>query len=194
MDRIEKNQMSYEVEIKFRVPNHDALTLALEAIGAVASPSTAQGDLYLAHPQRDFAKSDEALRLRRDGETNAITYKGPKRGGPTKTREEVEVEFTPGDEAREQMTRIFVALGFRRVADVKKVRTSYDVPHRGRAMVVTLDVADELGSFAEVEAIAEGENDLADAQQAVLALAAELGLADVEPRSYLRMTLERKSG
>ena len=186
--------MPYEVEIKFRVPNHDALIEALAAIGAVPSLTTPHSDLYLAHPERDFAKSDEALRLRRDGETNAITYKGPKRGGPTKTREEVEVVFEPGGESREKMARIFQALGFRPVADVKKVRTSYDVPGRGRPMAVTLDVAEGLGSFVEVEAIAAGDDDLPAAQQAVLALAGELGLTDVEPRSYLRMTLERKSG
>lgn len=186
--------MNYEVEIKYRVANHDAIIKALDAIGASRTSSTPHSDLYLAHPGRDFAESDEALRLRREGETNAITYKGPKRGGPTKTREEIEVAFESGEEAREKMTRIFLALGFRPVADVKKARTSYDVPERGRPMVVTLDVAEGLGSFAEVEAMADGEEDLPVAQQAVLALAAELGLTDVEPRSYLRMKLERELG
>ena len=42
--------------------------------------------------------------------------------------------------------------------------------------------------FVEVEAIAQGEDDLAPAQAAVLDLAVELDLGEVEPRSYLRMT------
>jgi adenylate cyclase class 2 len=182
--------MPYEVEIKFRVPNHDALIAALEAIDASPTPPVAHSDLYLAHPSRDFAKSDEALRLRREGETNAVTYKGPKRGGPTKTREEVEVTFDP--DSRDNMARIFEALGFLPVAEVKKTRTSYPISGRDRPMTVTLDDAEGLGTFAEVEAIAQGEADLPNAQQAVLALAKELGLTDVEPRSYLRMKLEAK--
>jgi adenylate cyclase class 2 len=180
--------MPYEVEIKFRVPNHDALIAALELRGASSTPPVAHSDLYLAHPARDFARSDEALRLRREADTNAITYKGPKRGGPTKTREEVEVIFDP--DARENMARIFEALGFRPVAEVKKTRTSYHLSGRDRAMIVTLDDAEGLGTFAEVEAIAQDEADLPNAQQAVLALAKELGLTDVEPRSYLRMKLQ----
>ena len=47
-----------------------------------------------------------------------------------------------------------------------------------------------MGDFAEVEALAGGD-DLAEAQAAVLGLARELGLDRVEPRSYLRMILER---
>ena len=180
--------MPYEVEIKFRVPNHDALIGAFKALGVAPTAPIAHSDLYLAHPSRDFARSDEALRLRREGETNAITYKGPKRGGPTKTREEVEVTFAP--EAREDMARIFEALGFRPVAEVKKTRTSYRISGRDRPMIVTLDDAERLGTFAEVETIAQGDDDLPHAQQAVLDLAHELGLTDVEPRSYLRMTLE----
>jgi adenylate cyclase class 2 len=183
--------MPYEVEIKFRVPNHDALIEALDALGASPSPCTLHSDLYLAHPERDFAKTDEALRLRRDGDTNAITYKGPKRGGPTKTREEVEVTFDR--EARKDMARLFEALGFRPVAEVKKTRTSYDISGRERPMIVTLDEAEGLGAFAEVEAIARDDDDLEHAQQAVLALANKLGLTEVEPRSYLRMKLENQS-
>lgn len=183
--------MPYEVEIKFRVPNHDALIEALGKIGALRGEATEHSDLYLAHPGRDFAQSDEALRLRRDGDTNAITYKGPKKGGPTKTREEVEVTFD--SEARDDMARIFEALGFRPVAEVKKTRTSFDIPGRDRAMVVTLDEAENLGTFAEVEAIAHDDADLEHAQKAVLALAKELGLTEVEPRSYLRMKLDAET-
>ncbi len=57
-------------------------------------------------------------------------------------------------------------------------------------MEVVLDRAEGLGDFAEVESLSE-ERGLAEAQEAVLALARELGLTEVEPRSYLRMLLER---
>lgn len=184
--------MSLEVEMKFRVENHEALAKALEARGAAPGPESAQADLYLAHPSRDFAQTDEALRLRQDGQENRITYKGPKRGGPTKTREEIEVPFESGPEAREDMARVFERLGFRRVLDVRKHRIPYHVQSGGRDFEVTLDRAEGLGAFAEVEAIARDEADLASVQEAVQELASELGLTEKEPRSYLRMALEAR--
>jgi adenylate cyclase, class 2 len=59
---------------------------------------------------------------------------------------------------------------------------------------VALDVAEGLGSFVEVETIVESEADFPDARQAVIKLAGELGLNELEPRSYLRMLLERETG
>ena len=49
-----------------------------------------QVDRYFAHPCRDFARTDEALRLRRDGDDVAITWKGPRIDAATKTRRESE--------------------------------------------------------------------------------------------------------
>ena len=183
--------MRFEVEIKFRVADHGALTERLAALGAEVGPSISQEDTYLAHPARDFAQTKEALRLRRQDRENRITYKGPKREGPTKTREEIEVPIADGPEPLGRMTRLFEILGFRPLAAIRKTRTSYHLSHRGRAMEIALDLAEGLGAFAEVEAIADGEADLAAAQEAVQALARDLGLTEVEPRSYLRMHLER---
>jgi len=147
-------------------------------------------DAYFAHPSRDFAATGEAFRVRGVGGSNRITYKGPKLGGPAKTREEIEVAFADGADARGQVVRVFELLGFRRVAVVRKRRTSYHLEVDGRPIAVELDLADGLGAFAEVETLAASEADLPGAQGAVLALAAELGLAEVEPRSYLRMVLK----
>ncbi len=186
--------MSYEVEVKFRVPDPSSLTERLQAIGAEGGPTVSQADLYLAHPSRDFAQTDEALRLRQDGSRNYITYKGPKRGGPTKTREEIEIPYESGDDARKQLGRLFERLGFRPVADVRKYRQPFYLRFENRDLTIVLDQAEGLGSYAEVEAIAADDADLPAAQGAVLALGRELGLIEVEPRSYLRMTLERRGG
>ncbi|HWE37443.1 MAG TPA: class IV adenylate cyclase [Isosphaeraceae bacterium] len=182
--------MGFEVENKFRVADHGGLRRRLAEWGAEAGPAVEQEDVYLAHPARDFAATDEALRLRRLGDENRITYKGPKRGGPAKTREEVEVPFADGPGALADMARVFEALGFRPVATIRKSRTSYHLERDGRPIEVALDLADGLGAFAEVEALAADEADLADAQRAVTTLAEALGLTDLEPRSYLRMGLE----
>ena len=181
--------MGYEVEIKFCDADHAAIERRLLALGAEAGEPVAQEDVYLAHPARDFAATGEAFRLRRDGSSNRLTYKGPRHAGPTKTREEVEVGFDSGGEAWAKMARLVEALGFRPVASVRKVRRAFHLVREGRAMEVVLDRAEGLGDFAEVEALA-GDEGLAEAQAAVLGLARELGLERVEPRSYLRMILE----
>ena len=89
------------------------------------------------------------------------------------------------------MTQLFLNLGFGVVAVVRKSRRSFHLTHLGREIEVALDLAEGLGAFVEVEAIARGEDDLPPAQAAILDLAVELELGEVEPRSYLRMTLER---
>ena len=183
--------MGYEVEVKFRVADHAELLRRLADRGLTPGEPVEHRDAYLAHPSRDFAATGEAFRIRGEGESNRITYKGAKLGGPAKTREEIEVDFAEGAEAREQLTRTFERLGFRPVATVVKRRSEVHLEYRGRPMVVALDLAEGAGAFAEVEALADSEADLPGAQRDVLDLAGELGLTEVEPRSYLRMLLER---
>ena len=182
--------MGYEVEVKYRANDALALAARLIGLGATGGDSAEHADQYFAHPDRDFGRTDEALRLRRVGLDNRITYKGPKRPGPTKTREELEIPFEPGSAAYGQMAKVFERLGFRPVVVVAKTRREFAVERGGRSLSVTIDDAADLGTFAEVEGLAADESDLAGAQSAVLALAAELGLSEVEPRSYLKMRLE----
>ncbi len=183
--------MGFEIEVKYCVADPAALIERLHQIGATGSGASEHADLYLAHPGRDFRQTDEALRLRRIGKENHITYKGPKRAGPTKTREEIELPLGSGPEIFSQWTTIFERLGFRPIALVKKTRDEFGVDCLGRHVSVTIDNTGALGHFAEVETLATDDADLAPAQEAVLELAARLGLTKVEPRSYLGMTLER---
>jgi adenylate cyclase class 2 len=182
--------MSFEVEQKYRTVDHGAVARRLADLGATAVAPLEQEDVYLSHPCRDFAATNEAFRLRRVGDHNAMTYKGPKRAGPTKTREEIEISFPDGPESLARMRRLYENLGFRPVAVVRKVRTSYHLTCEGRAVEVALDEAEGLGSFVEVETIARDEADLPGAQRVVVELAGTLGLTQIEPRSYLRMLLE----
>src|SRR5580658_642642 len=69
------NLMSYEVELKFPVPDLPAFAQKLTDLAIPISPAQEEIDVYFAHPARDFAKTDEALRLRRKGAANYITYK-----------------------------------------------------------------------------------------------------------------------
>ncbi|MFO0908273.1 MAG: class IV adenylate cyclase [Isosphaeraceae bacterium] len=186
--------MGFEVEQKFRAASHDELAARLAALGHLAGAPEEQVDTYFNHPGRDFATTGEAFRIRRHGARNAITYKGPRLAGPTKTRPEHEVMFAEGDAACATLEVILASLGFRAVARIRKHRTPYHIEHLGRPVEVVLDEVEELGSFVEVEALARDHADLGPAQAAVLDLAGRLGLTEIEPRSYLRMVLERRAG
>ena len=184
--------MSYEVEIKFRSAQHDRLRRQLEECGAVGASPIVQVDTYLTHPARDFAQTGEALRLRRIGAENRITYKGPRFDGPTKTREEIEIPMAEGEETFQQLTRLFEKLGFRPVASIRKTRLTFHLSDLPYPIEVVLDRVDGLGDFAEIEIVAASESELPAAQAAVLGVADRLGLTEVEPRSYLRMVLEAR--
>ncbi len=183
--------MAFEVEMKFRSVDHDELRQRLNTLGATPLHVEDQADTYLAHPARDFKQSGEALRIRCIGDQNRITYKGPKRPGPTKTREEIELTFDAGPEAREHLARLLEHLGFQPVRIVTKRRESHSLNLDGRHLEVGLDTVDQLGHFAEVEAIAHDESDLDAARLAVQGLADRLGLdaSRHEPRSYLGLLL-----
>jgi len=182
--------MSYEVEVKYRLANAAQLERRLAERGAARQPVIVQEDTYLSHPSRDFALTNEALRLRRVMEENRITYKGPRRRGPTKTREEIEISIAPGDAAWHGLFHLFEKLGFRPVATIRKTRTPFHLTVERHDIEVALDQADGLGDFAEIETLAATEIDLPAAQAAILAVADQLGLTEVEPRSYLRMALD----
>lgn len=182
--------MGYEIEVKYRAVDHVRIRRLLLERGATEEPAIDQEDVYLRHPSRDFAVTHEALRLRRIGSENRVTYKGPRFPGPTKTREEIELPFEPGEASYRDLAHLFANLGFEPVATIRKHRTPFHLTASALPIEVTLDRAEGLGDFVEIEAMASDASGLPAAQQAVLDLARELGLDQVEPRSYLRMALE----
>src|SRR5712692_1927574 len=111
-----------EVEQKFRGVDFTALEQRLRALGAVEGERRSEADHYFNAPDRDFARTDEALRIRRVGTANLVTYKGPKRDLHTKTRTEIEVPLSDGYETADEFARLLVHLGYRPVAVVRKDR------------------------------------------------------------------------
>ena len=87
-----------EVEMKFPAADLPTLAARLEALGARRGETLEEADHYFNAPDRDFARTDEALRIRRIGDHNRITYKGPKRDAVTKTRTEIELPIGDGAE------------------------------------------------------------------------------------------------
>lgn len=178
-----------EVEVKYRVPDPAGLLVKVESVAAFVEDRTDE-DHYHAAPDRDFARTDEAVRLRRIGGRNYLTYKGPKREAATKTRPEVELPLGDGPEVAADALRFLAGLGYRPVGVVRKARRVYTLDRGGFPVTITLDRVDGIGDFAEVEVIA-AEAQFEAAKAVVLGLAADLGLTDQERRSYLGMVLAK---
>jgi adenylate cyclase, class 2 len=179
----------YEVELKFPLVDAGPVLKRLAALGAQVAPTLNQVDRYFNHPSRNFAETDEALRIRDIGDRQELTYKGPILDSQAKTRHEIEVPLVNG-ESRDKLVEVLQLLGFREVGAVQKTRQPRHLVWREREMEVVLDEVVGLGPFIEVETLATEADRLA-AVEAVLALAAELGLSAPERKSYLRLLLEK---
>ncbi len=181
-----------EIEQKYAGADFDALTRQLLAWGAGGPVVHDEADHYFNAPDRDFARTGEAFRLRRVGQDNYLTFKGPRQPGAVKVRPELEIPLPPGDEGARRHTELLVLLGYRPVAVVRKQRTSYSLRRDGFDVTVCLDDVEEVGRFAELEVLAPPAD--GDRAAAVLGrLAAELGLSRVEQRSYLHLVLTARA-
>jgi adenylate cyclase class 2 len=181
--------MVFEVEQKYRVTQLSEVESRLMSLGVSLSDPIEQVDRYFNHPSRDFAETDEALRIRSVGNVNRVTYKGPKIDQTTKTRRELELPLADGTETALGYAELFTALGFSEVREVRKSRRSAQLTRGGGQFEVVLDEVDGLGTFVELEQTV-AEEDVERAKQALAELAGELGLDGVERRSYLEMLLE----
>jgi adenylate cyclase class 2 len=189
--------MHYEVELKFRSDDLERVRGALEALGAVPGEAVDQTDAYYRHPVRDFSQTDEAFRLRRVGQRNVMTYKGPKVDATTKTRYEREASLADGEEAFRAADDIVRRLGFEPVAEVRKRRRTLELDWQGLPVEAALDEVAGVGSFVELEASVDAPDQnstaLDSARRVLIELAEQLGLRESERRSYLELLLAAPS-
>jgi len=179
-----------EVEAKLRLASCGELEEVrrrLEELGARLEGVVVEEDTYFQHPCRDFAETDEALRLRIAGGRAELTYKGPKRIlGGSKARAEYTTAVADSGEA----ARILEALGFRPAAVVRKQRSYY----RLGDVAVSLDHVEGLGCFLEAEY--RGQGSAEEAARAIEEVLERLGVATRERiyKSYLELLLEKDRG
>lgn len=184
--------MRMEVEQKFAVADLEEVATRLAALGVDLGEVRHESDLYFSHPARDFARTDEALRIRRVGSRAYVTYKGPKVDATTKTRHEIDLPL-PDVAAAPQWQQLLEALGFRPVAEVRKARRKALLAWLGRQVEVSLDVVEHVGTYVELELVTDRAG-VEPAKQVLQALATELGLRTSERRSYLELLLESAGG
>jgi len=174
-----------EVEVKAHAPqDKGALEEKLVEISARRVGEEFQEDVYFNAPHRDFAQTDEALRIRKvtdeSSEKIFITYKGAKMDEVSKTRKEIEV----GVEDSHKVADIFKSLSFRPVATVRKNRTIYTL----KDLVITLDEVQKVGSFVEIEKEIEEGEDTKEALDEIFATYSKIGINEgFERRSYLEL-------
>lgn len=184
--------MQLEIEQKFPLEDFQQVRRSLQDLGARFEEPVQQVDRYFRHPQRDFAQTDEALRLRRVGEENCITYKGPKIDQETKTRREIELAIEPGKKELEAWSELLEILGFRQSLEVSKERTPGTVTWEGVEVQLALDLVVGLGRYLELEIVAD-ESEFGAAKARLLGLAEKLGLKEVERRGYIQLLLAKSA-
>jgi adenylate cyclase class 2 len=180
--------MEYEVEQKYPVVDLAQVEASLKTLHASAQPSIEQTDLYFSHPSKDFARTDEALRIRRVGQDNFVTYKGPKLDAATKTRQELEIPLQSGQEGFDQFSSLLSALGFRPVREVRKLRRPFELRWQDRLVHVVLDDVTSVGTFVELELVV-GPDEVEAAKECIALLANQLRLDQPDRRSYLEMLI-----
>ncbi len=169
-----------EVEVKAKIDSFKEMEERLEKIGAKKSKKEFQEDIYFASPIVDFAKTDEALRIRTTNNDIFITYKGPKLNSKAKTRKEVEMSIESAEKAKD----IFEEIGFKEVRTVRKNRQYYTYEN----FEISLDDVEGLNPYMEIEIALNDGNDYSEAQNKIFELFEKLGITDgFERTSYLEL-------
>jgi adenylate cyclase class 2 len=168
-----------EIEAKLRVESLEPIRQTLELLGAAMTGISQQTDHYFNAPDRDFAITDEALRVRYAGDGVQVTYKGPKQpAGGIKAREEINLAVDSG----ERFEAILLSLGYRKARTVRKLREEW----HWRKAHIALDSVEGLGEFVEIEL--ETGAGMERAAERIEAIEKEIGISG--PRitiSYLEL-------
>lgn len=185
-----------EAEIKASLAGLSTETL-LEQAGSMGFRPAAQlreTDMYFNGNDRDFRRTDEALRLRRvqtlpDGtEESLLTYKGPKLDRVSSARTEYETAVADGETAG----KLLEALGYRPAFTVEKLRREYRLDD----VTLCLDEVTGLGAYLELETLAPSEEDRETAVNQLLTLLDRLGVSRdrLTRHSYLELLAARGGG
>ena len=158
-----------EIEIKAclnKVNKKDLLNL-IDAEGFIKDEEAFSEDIYYNHPDNDFKKSDEALRIRKvknhNHQESFITYKGPKKNSVSVTRFEAETKI----EDPAIMDNILTSLGFKKANPLKKKRLTLNSSPKYKNINICLDKVYGIGDFIEIEKLSP-DNTPKKKQEAIL--------------------------
>jgi len=141
--------MPIEVEAKFKVDSHDAVRAKLAEIGGRHLRRVLETNHIFDDAGRTLLAGGRGLRIREcradagKAPPPILTYKGPRRPGPMKTREEIEVTLDDADAGRSILQR----LGFVEAVRFEKRRESWQLDD----CQIELDEVPYLGRYVEIE-------------------------------------------
>jgi adenylate cyclase class 2 len=136
--------VAVENEVKLVFESLEAARRAVTTAGGrLVVPRRLLRDVLFDSADGRLRRDRMAVRLRREDGQNWLTFKGPLRPGPVKSREEFETAVADADSAE----RILLGLGYQPWFRAEKYREEYMV---GAARVV-IDEA-PIGIFIEIEA------------------------------------------
>ncbi len=142
--------MPTETECKIPVEGFEDLETRLRDLSAQPGGEVFQDDRFFDSPEHRLLQADQGLRLRSvrpmdasDKVEHILTYKGARRKGQIKQREEIELAVSDPD----AMVEILDRLGFVLILHLQKRRRRY----RLGDCWVELDSLPLLGKFVEVE-------------------------------------------
>lgn len=183
MDNNVKLTIMMEIEVKVKADLKEVEKRLVEE-GANFVNEERQIDTYYNAPHRDFAETDEALRLRSVGRKNMLTYKGPRLDALSKSRREITLSVSRGP-----TEALLNSLGFSKFGQVLKARRNYVLGD----LLVSLDNVENLGTFVEIEAVGE-ERDFKFHEKSVVELLRKLGFRETEiiRDSYLELIYSKR--
>ena len=172
--------MPVEIEAKMTVESFDPVRARLREAGAAGPVQHFEVNTFFDTEDRSLLAADEGLRLRLDRDVAAgrerhiVTYKGPRRLGPLKSREELEVELLDAASAAQLLER----LGYLPTLSFEKRRETWELD----GCKVELDELPHLGRFVEIEGPDEAS---------VMRLRERLGLASrpIVKSSYIALLM-----
>ena len=194
-----------EVEVKLRIDDIDSIENKILELGFKKSTKVSESDQYYNGVDRDFRKTDEALRIRRsiglegncivadcekcddpdENQVCTLTYKGQKLDTVSMARQEIEIEI----DNYEGMKQILMALGYKPVPVLNKIRQYYF----SEELCICLDDVEGLGYYMEIEKIIDSEDNREVALLLIEETLKSLGysMADTTTTSYLSMLMDK---
>ncbi len=165
-----------ETEVKIRIADVTAICQAIERAGfSVSQPRELEVNTLYDTPARQLMGQRMVLRLRTSGSKQVITWKGPGKAGPYKSRPEIETSVG----SVETIAKIFAQLGYEPSFRYEKYRREYS--HHEEPGVITVDET-PLGAFLELE----GPGEWIDATASKLGF----GPSDYVLDSYVRLYIK----
>lgn len=175
-----------EVEAKVRINDREGMEERIKEQGAEYKGTIKQADEYFDCSDMRIFNSGGAFRVRAADGKYRVTYKGVKKDEETTSREEMEIAI----ESAEKMIKILENMGFIRLCEIKKKRKVYLLA----GLKISLDEVEGLGSFMEMEGMANSEAEYKEKKGEIFKLLDKLGVPseDISQRSYMEMALNRK--